>query len=193
MYKIVNMKQYLILALFSIINFTVVAQKEVGGVKIPEVYNIENNMLKLNGAGIREKYFLDMYIGALYLKQKNIDAQKIIEADEPMAIKLHIVSGMITSEKMSTAIDEGFKNSTANNVAPYQGGINQFKKAFSEKINVNDVFDIVYIPGKGTTVFKNGKQVAFIQGVAFKKALFGIWLCNKPADEDLKDALLGKE
>ncbi|MBT8296018.1 MAG: chalcone isomerase family protein, partial [Gramella sp.] len=26
----------------------------------------------------------------------------------------------------------------------------------------------------------------------FKKALFGIWLSNRPADDDLKEAMLGE-
>jgi hypothetical protein len=31
-----------------------------------------------------------------------------------------------------------------------------------------------------------------IPGLDFKKALFGIWLCDNPADKDLKLKLLGK-
>ena len=31
-----------------------------------------------------------------------------------------------------------------------------------------------------------------IEGLDFKKALFGIWLGNKPADDDLKAGMLGK-
>lgn len=41
-------------------------------------------------------------------------------------------------------------------------------------------------------VYKNGTKKGSIDGLDFKKALFGIWLCNKPADEDLKEGMLGK-
>ena len=31
-----------------------------------------------------------------------------------------------------------------------------------------------------------------VKGKDFKKALFGIWLCDKPADKNLKAGMLGK-
>ena len=55
-----------------------------------------------------------------------------------------------------------------------------------------DVYDFVYVPGKGVEIYKNGQMASTIQGLEFKKALFGIWLCNKPAQESLKEEMLGK-
>ena len=70
--------------------------------------------------------------------------------------------------------------------------ITKFKGFFSDKIVKTNVFDIAYIKGKGTVVYKNGKEVGMIPGLEFKKALFGIWLGSDPADDDLKEAMLGK-
>ena len=39
--------------------------------------------------------------------------------------------------------------------------------------------------------FKDGKELGTIKGMEFKKALFGIWLGKKPADDDLKENMLG--
>ncbi len=168
------------------------AQTEVGDIKVPNTFKAANTNLVLNGAGIREKYWLDLYVGALYLKVKSNDANKISAADETMAIKLHIVSDMITSEKMATAVDEGFTNATNNNTASIQPRINQFKAVFKEKIQEGDVYDLVYESGKGVLIYKNNKLAVTIPGLDFKKALFGIWLCSQPADEDLKEKMLGK-
>lgn len=159
---------------------------------MPYTLKSEQNTLVINGAGIREKYFMDMYVGGLYLKAKKSDASAIMKADEAMAIRLHIVSGLITSEKMTTAVDEGFKNSTGGNVAPLSAKINQFKDVFKEKINKGDVYDLIYEPSIGVTIIKNGKTGATISGLDFKVALFGIWLCDKPADSGLKADMLGK-
>ncbi|MFO0356756.1 MAG: chalcone isomerase family protein [Sphingobacteriaceae bacterium] len=172
--------------------FVFKAQMEVEGVKIPYTFKTDETTLVINGAGVREKYFLDLYVGALYLKAKSNDAAKVIAADEAMCMKLHIVSGMITSEKMTESTDEGFKRSTNNNTAPIQAKINQFKAAFSEKISKGDVFDIVYETAKGSCVYKNNKLIVTIPGMEFKKALFGIWLCNDAAASDLKKKLIGK-
>ncbi len=49
----------------------------------------------------------------------------------------------------------------------------------------------MYVPEKGVVVFKNGKIQPIIEGLEFKKALYGIWLGEEPADDDLKEDLLG--
>jgi hypothetical protein len=185
------MKHFILSALV-FISLNTIAQYKIGGIEMPYTLKSEQTTLVINGAGVREKYFMDMYVGGLYLKSKQSDPQHIMMADESMAIRLHIVSGLITSEKMTTAVDEGFKNSTNSNTSPIQGQINQFKAIFKEKINKGDIYDLVYEPTKGVSVLKNGKISAIIAGLDFKTALFGIWLCNKPADSGLKKAMLGK-
>ena len=37
---------------------------------------------------------------------------------------------------------------------------------------------------------KNNKKVKTIKGLKFKQAAFGIWLCDDPADKDLKEGML---
>jgi hypothetical protein len=78
------------------------------------------------------------------------------------------------------------------NGAGVRAKIDMFKGFFKEKINKKDIFIIVYVPGEGVSVLKNGVKKGTIDGLDFKKALFGIWLGNKPADDDLKAGMLGK-
>lgn len=166
--------------------------KEVSGVAVPDTLKADAQSLVLNGAGVRTKFFMDMYVGGLYLKQPQADADKIISADAPMAIRLHIVSGLITGEKMESATREGFANAAAGALAPLAERIENFIAVFREKINKEDVFEFVYVPGSGTIISKNGRPVKTIAGLDFKKALFGIWLCAKPAQDSLKREMLGK-
>jgi hypothetical protein len=65
---------------------------------------------------------------------------------------------------------------------------------FKNGIQKNDVFDLVYIPGTGLEASKNGTLLETISGLEFKKALFGIWLCEKPSHKcpGLKSGMLGK-
>ncbi|HIA37474.1 MAG TPA: chalcone isomerase [Flavobacteriales bacterium] len=177
----------------TLISFYSYGQTEVGGVALLNTIKINENTLELNGGGIREKYWIDLYVGGLYLSEKGSDAQKIIDANEPMAIYMEIVSTLITSEKMIESVDEGFKKSTKGNTKPIQEKIETFKKAFLEPIKEKDTYTISYSPPEGVSVSKNGKHIATIDGLDFKKALFGIWLCDDPADEDLKEGMLGLE
>ena len=162
-------------------------------VPVDNAISLTGSKMVLNGAGLREKLWIDLYVGGLYLTAKSSDAKAITDADQAMNIRLHIVSGLITSEKMINAVDEGFEKSTGDNVAPLADKIKTFKAAFSEEIVEGDVFDIGYYPGTGVVIFKNSKEVSTIQGLDFKKALFGIWLGDDPADDDLKEGMLGLE
>lgn len=186
------MKKIVFLLISVMISYSAPAQTKAAGVLIPNTLSFEGEKLVLNGVGIREKYFMDMYAGALYLKVKSSNANAITAANESMAIKLHMVSGLITSDKMIEAINEGFENSTGGNLSSLKQDIEKFKGFFKNEIKKEDVFDIVYLPTRGTIVYKNNKELGTLKGLPFKQALFGIWLANKPADKNLKAGMLDK-
>jgi hypothetical protein len=166
--------------------------EEIGGINMPESLKTEQSTLMLNGAGVREKFFLDLYVGGLYLKEKSADPGAIIAADEPMAIRLHIISSMITSKRMEKATREGFENATGGNIGPIKVQIEEFISVFKEEIREGDIYDLIYVPAKGVEVSKNNEPRSMIKGLPFKKALFGIWLSDKPAQKSLKKAMLGE-
>jgi hypothetical protein len=166
--------------------------KEVSGVKFPGHIVADKEALFLNGAGIREKYFMDMYVCGLYLPKRSTDAAQIMNADEKMSLRLQIVSSMVSNSVMQKAVREGFEKSTNKNTAPIKNEIETFIKAFSDPINKGDNFELNYYPGTGCVIYKNGVKKVQIPGLAFKKALFGIWLGPNPAHEDLRNSLLGK-
>lgn len=169
--------------------------KEAGGINMPDTLAAGKDTLVLNGVGVRTKFFIKAYAGGLYLKKKSSDAHAIMSADEPMAIRLHITSSMITSGKMKDATLEGFENSTNGNLTPYKKQIDTFIAVFADSIKINDRYDMIYIPGEGTKVYKNGTLKSTAQGLDFKKVLFGIWIGDKLADGNLKKVksdMLGK-
>lgn len=164
---------------------------EIGGVRMPDTMKAGETSLRLNGGGVRSRMMIELYVGGLYVASKTDNDQRIVNADEPMAIRLQILSSMITSERMEESTREGFKNSMGGDTAPLQKQIDQFIGVFKEEIKVGDVYDLVYLPGKGVEVRKNGNLKSTTEGLAFKKALFGIWLGEKPAQKSLKAEMLG--
>ena len=108
-----------------------------------------------------------------------------------MAIRLHIVSGLITPKNFEEATREGFKRSTGGNLAPIKDRMEQFIGIFREGIAKHDVYDLVYLPAKGVSVHKNGALKTTAKGLEFKKALFGVWLCPKAVIPKLRRAMLG--
>lgn len=187
------MKNLLVLVISMITINMAVAQTEVGSVILPNTVNFGNTDLLLNGAGIRKKAMvLKLYSGGLYLVEKSKDAKSIINADKTMALKLVITSGFVSSEAMSEAVLEGFEASTGGNTAPLASEIKKFIGFFSDEIVEGDIFDITYQSGTGAVVYRNGKEKGAVSGMAFKKALFGIWLGSDPVDSKLKKGMLGK-
>ena len=160
--------------------------------ELPARLKIGDAELVLNGSGARTKYLMQMYVAGLYLAQPSGDGPATIAADAPMVIRLQITSGFVTQEKMDESLSEGFTNSTGGKTEPLAKEIADFRRLFAARIAKGDVFDLVYLPTHGVVVLKNGKKQGAVQGLAFKQALFGIWLGDKPADEDLRLAMLHK-
>lgn len=167
--------------------------KEVAGVELSEKFSVAGQELALNGAGIRTKFFMDIYVAALYLGANSSDAAAIVAADEPMAIRLHIVSGMINPKRMSDSTRDGFVRATGGNTAPIEDGIEELISAFQDAVEEGDTFDLVYEPESGVTVYRNGEAKSNVKGLEFKQALFGIWLSEDPIQDRLKDHMLAAD
>jgi hypothetical protein len=163
----------------------------VNETRIPDTLTLGDQLLTLNGTGVRNKYFMDLYVGALYLPHAETDAAIILAADTPMALRLNILSDRITSERMRDSSLEGFEHATHGKTAPLQREIEAFLDAYREPIHAGDVFELRYTPAHGTDVVKNDRVITTIKGLSFKQALFGIWLCDEPAQTSLREGLLG--
>ena len=158
----------------------------------PATFTVDETEVVRNGFGNRNKMMLSLYECGLYLPQESKDAAAIIAAEQPMAMRLKITSRFVSQEKMLAALQQGFKSSTGGNTASISSDIVKFTNCFSDPIQMGDIFVMTYVPNTGVVVYKNNKQKGIAGGLEFKKALLGIWLGKKPADANLKNALLGK-
>jgi hypothetical protein len=168
-------------------------QLEVNGVTVPRKIEVQNKTMQLNGAGGRSKMWLEVYVQALYLSQLSQDPKFIIDSDTEMAIRIEITSAMVSSNKLTKAMNAGFEKSAGSNLEELRPRIEDFKTLLSDVIKEKDVFILWYNPLDQTvSVIKNDVSKGKIPGFDFKKALFGIWLSDKPVDETLKKHLLGQ-
>ncbi len=175
----------------------VVAQKKfvIDGVEIPRTIEFKGKSLTLNGVGQRSKFFTDLYIQALYLTRYSQDAEQILNSDLEMAVSLHITSGLISSKKLSKALEKGMEKSVgAEGILKFTQELQQLTTLLStEETKIGDVFELTYNPAdESLWITKNKIYRGKIKGVEFKKAFYGIWLSNNPVDKDLKNDLLDK-
>ena len=82
--------------------------KKFHGVSFNTELKLDGENLVINGAGLREKYFMDLYVAGLYLPKKTDDAKKVIYDDTEMAIHIKIVSNSVTRERFIESVNEGF-------------------------------------------------------------------------------------
>ncbi len=166
--------------------------KDIGGVNIPDNLTLDNQTLYLNGAGIRSKFIFDIYVGALYLKNKTNNPQKIIDADSASDIRMVITSSLVTGAKMKEGFSDDFKAIKTLGYKVDDNILKKFLQTFDTKVHKRDIYDFAYLPTKGLVIYKNNKVVRIIKSIEFKKALYAIWLGEKPAQKSLKKKMLGE-
>ena len=166
---------------------------EISGVFIEERIETQSGAtLMLNGAGLREKFWVDVYVGSLYLPKSISDVAAILSTPGPLRIQLDFVYKEVAREKLLESWHEGFENNQQGEVSQsLQARINQFYALFDSSAVERDQYRFDYQPGSGTRISKNGQQLGIIAGEDFRNALVEIWLGNHPADKDLKKAMLG--
>ncbi len=164
---------------------------EIAGVHFEDGISVADQKLILNGTGLRKKMLVKVYVAGLYLKEKSSDALSIIEADQPMAIILKFIYDEVPAEKLIETWKEGFEKSTKKDTSKLQREIEEFNSIFNAPAKKGDTYEFIYLPTKETVVRINNSEKRKISGLPFKKALFGIWLCDDPADRSLKEGLLG--
>ncbi len=170
------------------------ADVEVSGVNYKTVDNFLDEEFILNGAGIRGKWFLDLYTIGLYVKSKSKDGSVILNSDANKYVKIVIVSGLITTEKFNNGLDDGFEKSTQGNVEPIKEEIDIIRKGFGTNFEIDDEF-IVYFDNSGETrIYKSGKETVSVPAnKTFQKALLGMWIGENPVLKGLKEELLGTD
>ena len=160
--------------------------------EIPETSEFQGKTLILNGHGTRIIFFMKVYEGSLYLEDKSSDANKIVNSNEAMGIRIDVLSTMVTADAMKKALNEGLEKSTGNNTKPISEEMNQLSSSFNSAVSTGDFYEFIYLPEIGTHVIKNKEIVDLIPGLEFKKAFFGIFLSEDPIQKNLKKAMLGE-
>lgn len=184
------MKLPLLMTLLTAVSVTAQA-KTISGIEVPDTLTTQQQELTLNGAGVRSKFFMDLYVGSLFTSLPATEAAPLIGGEQASAIRLNITSSMITKEKLADALNEGFDNATGGNTASIDASIAKFVElTFADEVTEGDQFTLMSVPGEGIYSYKNGELRVLVEDDAFRQALLAVWLGDKPTDKSLKKAML---
>jgi hypothetical protein len=164
--------------------------RDVAGVQVPDAATVGGTSLTLNGAGLRTRFFVKVYVGALYLERLSSDPAAIVAADAPWKVSLTLKRDVDQAAIMG-AFKEGFEKNSRADLPALLPSLDRVG-AILKDLKTGEVVAFAYVPGTGTTASAPGGATVTIEGKPFADAMLRIWLGNDPVDGDLKKAMLGK-
>ncbi|WP_459210709.1 chalcone isomerase family protein [Aquimarina rhabdastrellae] len=187
-----NIFTLIIIFLIGIINCN--AQTRVGGMQFNDSEKIGDIELILNGAGVRKDASSKLYAAGLYVDfevEGKQDDMKVANMDATMGITIKVISNIITPPVFEEMLRNGLEKSTEGNSYKIEDDIRKFLGFFRGVFSKHEIYKLIYKKGDGLYVYKNMRQLGKIDGLEFKKAIFGMWLGDDPIDAELKTSLLG--
>ena len=171
------------------------AALEVAGVKFDDKAKVGAGDTVINGAGMRKRAFFKVYAIGLYLPQKVTTAAEALNAKGAKRIAI-VTLRDLTAEQFVDALIEALKNNHDEaTMKTLQPKVDQFRTTMLTIGNAPEksVVNLDWLPDSGTRLtFNGGQKGSDIAGEDFYRALLRIWLGDKPAQDDLKEQLLGK-
>ena len=166
---------------------------QVQGVSYAPTLQLQGKALQLNGAGTRYKAVFKVYTAGLYLEKPAHSLQDIAALPGPKRVSVTMLRDIDSAELgklFARSMEDNMERAAFSRLVP---GVMRMSDIFTQhkKLLTGETFTVDWIPGQGTVVTVKGQP----QGEAFKEpeffnALLGIWLGPKPADQQLKKALL---
>ena len=163
----------------------------VAGTKIEDTTTVNGQNLVLNGAALRKKFVVKVYVGALYLPSKQSNAATVIATDAPRRMVMHFLYD-VDKGKMADAWEDGLKDNTPN-ASPEVKTAFKTLSSWMEDMKEGQRIVLTYAPGTGTTVEVNGKSKGTLGGKAVADAILNTWIVPKPGPGgDFKKGVLGQ-
>jgi len=149
--------------------------------------------LVLNGAGLRKRFFFEVYAIGLYLPKKARSAAEAIAAPGPKRVRIHMLRD-VGADQFSQALVDGLRANVdeaqfkaleprVQQLTGIMAGMKEAKSGMTIALDWT---------GAATRVEAAGKPAGVpIPGEDFYRALLAIWLGEHPVQDDLKKSLLG--
>jgi hypothetical protein len=172
------------------------AQTKLAEVIYPNDITLAGQKLVLNGYGMRFRFGFRVYAAALYTPTKLTKNEDVIKPT--IAKRMHLVAqrdvkGDDFGKLFTRAMED---NMSKEDFSKIVNGVIRMGNIFAEakQFTKGDVIIVDVVPGTGLVITFRGKQQGEpVKEPEFSQAMMQIWFGKKPADEQLRRALLGEE
>ncbi|MEI7998346.1 MAG: chalcone isomerase family protein [Candidatus Omnitrophota bacterium] len=160
---------------------------EISGVNFNEFYQDQGINMRLQGTGLKTMLFFKAFVAGYYT---NMVKESDPLGDFPKRIEVEYFVN-ISGRQLNNYTIERMKV----NISKVQfDHIKEQVKIMGEyfvDLRVGDRFSLTYIPGVGTKFAHNGHLIGVIRDRDFARALFSVWIGEKPFDNQLKRQIIG--
>ncbi len=152
--------------------------------------------LKATGVGLREKTFMkvDVYTIVSYIHDEaslsGDLAPAIVALKAPKRLQMDLRRGF-SREKLVNSFTDVIKKNIEDQ-SPFAEDMATFLAYFTRDAQDRDVIIFDYCPVNGLTTQVNGEVKGVIDNFAFVEALWTVWFGEKPANKNLRKALLAE-
>lgn len=169
----------------------------IDGHEIPSVIPATSHHpeLKLNGAAMRVLYaVVDTYIGKLYVETPTTDEDAIIKADEFKRMVFHVAMKRISGRRIAKAMYDALQlNLTAEEALALEDRLRLLVDLFDVSLRRGEEGYIEWVPGTGSRIVINDKEMGIIPGKDLSDAILKIWIGDNPVGNTFKNQILGIE
>lgn len=168
----------------------------VENVEVPDVVpaTADSPEMTLRGASVRRVYgFVEVYVGALYLKNSALEDKEIIRVDDPRRMVFYVTSERVSARRFTNAIQEGLAiNITTGEMAAMSERVNQLVSLFDHKFVEGTVGYIEWVPDlQESRIVIDDTVRGSVPGKDLNDALLKIWIGDHPVSERFKEEVLG--
>ena len=163
---------------------------DVAGVNVSPTVVIHQKTLSLNGAGIRRKLFIKVYVGSLYTERKVTTPAQLLADPGEKLLRMNFVHKKVEKEKIVEAFAEGLANNSPG--VERSPEAKAFLSWFTSDFIAGDTVDISLSPDGTVAASHNGKALGSVRSPALVQGVLLIWFGEKPADGGLKKGMLGQ-
>ena len=168
---------------------------DIEGMRVEERITLAGGQqLVLNGAGVRTKLFMKLYVGALHLPAKQSSAVEILKDAGAKRVSMFVLAEEITARELVASLNNALDaNHIPMELALIEARLRQLNEMMITVgvLKKGAVVTLSYQPATGTHVRINSEEKLVIKGEDFFRALLRIWIGNKSVDGRLRDGMLG--
>lgn len=164
---------------------------EVAGVAIEPSVTLDGRILKLNGSGIRKKFFIKIYVGSFYTAMRLATSSEVLNDSGGKLVRMKFVHSKVERVKITDAFSEGLTNNAPDLAG--SGEVRKFISFFTDDFVKGDTVDLALGADGTITVRHSGRLLGSMKSPRLAHGILAIYFGPKPADEDLKNGMLGKE